>query len=84
MIKPTMLVAAAVLATACGFGSVSTGPVQHETANIDLDSSDKARIDLRMSAGELRVGSGSTKLAEADFTYNVAAGSRTSRITPAR
>jgi len=63
----------AALAASCTLGSVAAGPTRHETANIDLDASDKARVELQMGAGELHVASGSAKLAEADFAYNVAA-----------
>jgi hypothetical protein len=49
-----------------------TGPTQHESASFDLDQSELTRVELRMGAGELTVSGGSPKLAEADFTFNVA------------
>jgi hypothetical protein len=73
MLTRALVLFAAAVTASCSLGSSSAGPTQHETANIDLDTSDKARIELQMSAGELDVNSGSTKLAEADFVYNVAA-----------
>jgi uncharacterized protein DUF2154 len=73
MLKRTLVLLVTVVTVSCSLGSGSTGPTQHETANIDLDASDKARVELQMNAGELQVTSGSTKLAEADFVYNVAA-----------
>src|SRR5262245_48648735 len=66
------LVAVGMLAAGCGFGSV-TGETKHETAVIDRDESAAARVELRMGAGELHVGSGTAKFADADFVYNVAA-----------
>jgi hypothetical protein len=53
--------------------TVQTGPTQHELASFDLDKSELTRVELRMGAGELNVSGGSLKLAEADFTFNVAA-----------
>ena len=73
MSKPLLAVAAAALMAGWGCGRASTGPTQHETANIDLDASQTSHVELRMGAGELHVSSGSAKFAEADFTYNVAA-----------
>lgn len=49
-----------------------TGPLQHESAHFDLDKSELTRVELRMGAGELNVSGGAAKLAEADFSYNVA------------
>lgn len=59
-----------ILLTGCG--AARTGPTQHESAHFDLDESEMTRVELRMGAGELNVSGGSPKLAEADFTYNVA------------
>jgi hypothetical protein len=47
--------------------------MQHESAHFDLDKSELTRVELRMGAGDLNVSGGSAKLAEADFTFNVAA-----------
>lgn len=55
-----------------GCGTAKTGPTQHDSAHFDLDKSEMTRVELRMGAGELNVSGGSPKLAEADFTYNVA------------
>jgi hypothetical protein len=64
--------AATMLSIACSHG-VPTGPVQHEHTVVNLDRSELSRIRLSMEAGELHVKGGASKLAEADFTYNVAA-----------
>jgi hypothetical protein len=61
-----------MLSIACSHG-VPTGPVQHEHTVVNLDRSELSRIRLTMEAGELHVKGGASKLAEADFTYNVAA-----------
>ena len=50
-----------------------TGPAQHDSASFDRDKSESVRVTLDMGGGEMRVGSGTDKLASADFTYNVAA-----------
>lgn len=47
------------------------GETRHDSVHFDLDRSEVARVELRMGAGELRVKGGSSRLAEADFTYNV-------------
>ena len=60
---------AAVLLSGCVIET--TGPTQHETRSIDLDSSEYVTVNLKMGAGVLRVQGGSPKLAEASFTYNV-------------
>jgi hypothetical protein len=59
-----------LLLTACE--TARTGPTQHESAHFDLDKAEMTRVELRMGAGELNVSGGSAKMAEADFTYNVA------------
>lgn len=63
------IAAAALLLTACDlrYG----GELRRESATIDLEKADTARVELRMGAGELHVGAGTPKLAEADFSYNV-------------
>jgi hypothetical protein len=67
-----VLVAVGVLATGCRLG-FATGETKHETAVIERDESAAAQVELRMGAGELHVGSGTSKFADADFVYNVPA-----------
>jgi hypothetical protein len=50
---------------------VPTGPTQHESKTVDLEKLEMARVNLKMGAGNLNVRGGSSKLVEADFTYNV-------------
>jgi hypothetical protein len=54
-----------------GCSMVATGETRHETMSIDLDKAAHVRADIRMGAGELRVKSGTAKLLDATFDYNV-------------
>ena len=65
------LAAAALLLSGCRMTSVATGDTRHEAKFIDLDKSETARVAIHMGAGELHVKSGTPKLLEADFAYNV-------------
>jgi len=49
----------------------NAGPMQHETANIELDKSEILKLDVRLAVGELKVSGGAKKLIEAAFDYNV-------------
>jgi hypothetical protein len=63
-----------LLAGACFAGCVvetARGPVRRETRVIPRDTSETARVDIRMGAGELRVTGGADGLMEAAFNYNV-------------
>jgi hypothetical protein len=62
---------ATLLLSGCGFGSVATGETRHETTYIDRGKAEMARVEIRMSAGELSVKGGTPKLLEADFAFNV-------------
>ena len=61
--------AAAIALTGCQF--VVTGETKRETVSLDRGASGNTRIELRMGAGELRVKSGTPKLVEGTFAYNV-------------
>jgi hypothetical protein len=65
-------VGTAALLSGCGFNSVATGETKTETVSLDLDDSKSVRVELSMGSGELRVASGTTKLMEGTFSYNVA------------
>jgi hypothetical protein len=67
---PRLLVAAAVLPL-CGCVVETAGPTQHDFRTIELEKVEAVRLNLRMGAGTLRVGSGTQKLMRADFAYNV-------------
>jgi hypothetical protein len=68
---PAGLIAIALLLTGCEHAQV--GPTQHESAHIDLDKAELTRVELKMAGGELNVDGGAAKLADAEFTFNVAA-----------
>ncbi|HEY2016616.1 MAG TPA: toast rack family protein [Bryobacteraceae bacterium] len=55
----------------CGCVVEATGPTQHDSRSIDLDSAERVSVDLHMGAGHLRVDGGAQKLMRADFSYNV-------------
>jgi hypothetical protein len=56
----------------CGFGSIATtGETRNESVSFDPGDATSARVDLRMGSGELQVTSGTPKLVEGKFTYNV-------------
>lgn len=45
--------------------------MQHDSSEIERDNSEMVRVNLNMGGGELRVETGTNKLAQADFQYNV-------------
>jgi N-terminal domain of toast_rack, DUF2154 len=61
----------AALLGGCGFGSVATGETRNDTVSLDLDGSKSTRVQIRMGSGELHVKSGTPKLMEGTFAYNV-------------
>ena len=66
------VVGAAALLGGCDVGSVATGETRNETVSFDLGDAKSARVDLRMGSGQLTVNSGTPKLMEGKFAYNVA------------
>jgi hypothetical protein len=60
----------------------ASGPLQHESQSVELDKTELARVEIRMGAGELNVEGGSSKLLEADFTYDNPALKPVVRYTP--
>ncbi len=70
---PIIPAACLILLTGCVINSVPTGPLEDETKSIDLDKSEKVRVELKMGVGTLNVTGGSKKLMDADFSYNVPA-----------
>ena len=69
--KYLFLLSFAILSTGCGMHPQAAGPTQYESAAIDRDTSQLVRIHLAMGAGDLKVGSGTSKLMQAYFTFNV-------------
>ena len=68
-----VLAAAGVAAVlgGCAFGSVTTGETRNETVSLDLDDSKNTSVRIRMGSGSLHVRSGTPKLMEGTFKYNV-------------
>jgi hypothetical protein len=67
-----------IAGTLCGSGCVvgdrAAGPIQYESRSIDSPGATRdepVRVNLEMGAGDLKVGSGTSKLLQAYFTYNV-------------
>ena len=67
--RSAILVAGAL--SMCGCVVETAGPTQHDFRSIELDKSEMVRVNLKMGAGHLRVGSGTQKLMRADFSYNI-------------
>jgi hypothetical protein len=63
-----LTVGIAVLAGCTDGGRI--GQPEHESKVLELDKSELTRVELKIGAGELRVGGGSPKLMEADFDYS--------------
>jgi N-terminal domain of toast_rack, DUF2154 len=59
------------LLTACDFQNVKTGPLQVEPVSIPLGSNERANVELKIGAGEIRVSGGAQQLLEGKFEYNV-------------
>ena len=64
------LLAAALCLSSCVIYT-ATGPERHDSRTIELDASERVRVDLNMGAGNLIIGGGARKLLNAGFTYNV-------------
>ena len=59
-----------ILAAACATSQAKE--LQTESESVALGDAESVRANLKMAAGELRVGAGADGLMEADFAYNVA------------
>ncbi|MFP4344949.1 MAG: toast rack family protein [Anaerolineales bacterium] len=55
------------------FDSVEVGELQYASKRVELEDAGEVRVDVRFSAGELRIAGGTEPgtLLDADFTYNV-------------
>jgi hypothetical protein len=60
---------ALLLASFAGCGPA--GPTQTVTRGVDMDDAKTVSVDLNMTAGELRVTGGATRLVDGSFTFNV-------------
>jgi len=64
-------IAGTLCLAACVPGPVPTGPAQYDSRAVERDQSELVSVNLEMGAGDLKVGSGTSKLAQAYFTYNI-------------
>jgi len=55
----------------CVINTSPTGPLQYDSFHLDRDRSELVKVNLNMGAGKLQVGSGTEKLLQAYFTYNI-------------
>jgi hypothetical protein len=65
------VIVTAVCLSGCLVRPVATGPVEYDSRSIERDKSEQVRVRLTMGAGDLKVGGGTSKLAQAYFNYNV-------------
>ncbi|MGO9273609.1 MAG: toast rack family protein [Terriglobia bacterium] len=70
-----ILLAMLTVASACVVGdNVTTGDLRTESQSVDLGGAKSVRVEIKMGAGKLKVGSGvkaANGLLDAEFTYNV-------------
>lgn len=69
MLKSTLLTVGIAALAGCG-DNVRLGPMEHATKNLELDKSEMTRAEVKIGAGELRIGGGAAKLLEGNFDYN--------------
>jgi N-terminal domain of toast_rack, DUF2154 len=69
MLKRTLLTVGIAALAGCG-DSVRLGPMEHTRKNLELDKSEMMRAEVKIGAGELRIGGGAAKLLEGNFDYN--------------
>jgi len=70
---PLVIISTVLALSGCGHYSAPEGPEQRESRSIDLDKSERVRVEIKMPVGELDTRGGAQKLLDADFTYNVPA-----------
>ena len=74
MIAKSLLLFWTVLCLAgCVINTSPTGPLQYDSFHLDRDRSELVKVNLNMGAGKLQVGSGTEKLLQAYFSYNIPA-----------
>lgn len=66
-----LLVGGAVLLSGCMVTTTPTGPTQYESPSFDRGDARELHLTLHMGAGDLKVGTGTRKMMQAYFTYNV-------------
>jgi len=74
MIAKSLLLVGSVLCLAgCVINTTPSGPLQYDSFHLDKDRAEVVKVNLNMGAGKLQAGSGTDKLLQAYFTYNVPA-----------
>jgi hypothetical protein len=61
-----------LLLAGCEVTTEHAGPSQYDSAAFERGSAEELHVDLRMGAGDLKIGTGTHKLAQAYFSYNSA------------
>ncbi len=65
------LLGSTVLLSSCMITNTATGPTQYDSPSFERGDVKEVRLTLNMGAGDLKVGTGTRKLMQAYFTYNV-------------
>ena len=69
--KCVLLLGIAVLLSSCVVTHTAVGPTQYDSPSFERDDVKEVRLNLTMGAGDLKLGSGTRKLMQGYFTYNV-------------
>jgi hypothetical protein len=67
------LLGVAVVLSGCGITTSAIGPMQYDSPSFEREDVKEVRMNLDMGAGDLKIGTGTRKLMQAYFTYNVPA-----------
>lgn len=63
--------ASSFLMSSCVMTSTATGPMQYESPSFERQDVKELRLNVNLGAGDLKLGSGTRKLMQAYFTYNI-------------
>jgi hypothetical protein len=69
--KCLLVLGASVLMSGCIDPHNPTGPLQYESPSFDHEDLKELRLDVNLGAGDLKIGSGTRKLMQAYFAFNV-------------
>ena len=66
------VLAGSLAAGGCHYdGEFAGGPTQTESRTVKLGDAKSVQVEVKMGAGDLKLGGGATELLDADFTYSV-------------
>lgn len=71
MIGRFLLAVAALGLSACVVSTEPAGPTRYDNVAFDRNDAKEVNVRLNMGAGQMKVGTGTSKLVQAYFTYNV-------------